>query len=720
MLFTRLMSPSIVLAFGIWALFLTGAPAAEQAGAETVPQDGKQENVILGYVSVAGGSMELMDEFSQVTEILAFGTPIRVECPEKGKRAKVTVTGGLLKGKTGYTSYNSTKKTAFGVSTEDELAERPTKPGEGIVVSSWAGVWNKNPNLEDSKDHVIRYKKGTKVKILEAPFERTGSPHEKFVKIGVPSKEGQVYMTGWIQLHRIYANEMDKADSETTGELAYTLGYMAETSGVPVVGEEVVVKAKFDKIPDGYSFVKGEVTIQEVLDGASAGDSSTSDKATETKDGKWDSNNYNCTVSFAPEKEGTFTVKVTLTFTKGGENIEAKCSNKEDSTLTLKVDPLVSIDEIVHTKLRDESKHKPGERVGYSGYYIDKVVNIGNGLYFIGYVKWQHNEDGEPFKNDEKNLPIEVLLVFRDTDAHLKWGAIVDAWTNSRLSGVADNQYKTARKEIFGDGNRKSDWIEPLYNGEKAAKSNVRTAGYSLGGALAQWFAVEWTADKKFGLKQIDLFQAAGIRDKEAGRFNADRCGQVNISVLAGDIVSLSGAYIRDSEVDLYFSHDILPESVHGIYNFSKEATGAPYNEKPREKYTDPTFKKGEDTQIQSVLMVERMTTAEFNKPGFDYHTALKKSKLYGGLENKNKTVEAEWRFEVPRVGAEIVRKGQGFILVGIVMAAKNIRRDVKIFTDKPEHTYNSLRYPHKQKDTAKATPESSNLTSEGNIEPTN
>ena len=163
-----------------------------------------------------------------------------------------------------------------------------------------------------------------------------------------------------------------------------------------------------------------------------------------------------------------------------------------------------------------------------TGFVVDKVFThwSGFGLYAEGLVTSQEMLD--------EGYPREAILVFRGTTADP-----LDIISDLHPLGVGFDQYLLNRERLF-------DWAK--------GQSNLHITGHSLGGALAQWFAADWTGNEGGTLKSLETFNAPGISTAWANMFNDRRADSVAHQVIEGDLVSLAGRqFIKDKEtVNIY------------------------------------------------------------------------------------------------------------------------------------------------------------------------
>ncbi|GHT13683.1 hypothetical protein FACS1894170_09940 [Planctomycetales bacterium] len=139
----------------------------------------------------------------------------------------------------------------------------------------------------------------------------------------------------------------------------------------------------------------------------------------------------------------------------------------------------------------------------------------------------------------------ESLLVFRGSDADFN-SSVSNALTsaldwigNLNSKGVGYDQYMAARTALIG-------WAVDAVTGG----SSLSVIGHSLGGALAQWFAADFTSrPENYTLDKVMTFNSPGIArnrlngaEVAASMFNANRVTNgVTHHITNGDIVSMFG-----------------------------------------------------------------------------------------------------------------------------------------------------------------------------------
>ncbi|MGA1134178.1 MAG: Calx-beta domain-containing protein, partial [Prochlorotrichaceae cyanobacterium] len=108
-----------------------------------------------------------------------------------------------------------------------------------------------------------------------------------------------------------------------------------------------------------------------------------------------------------------------------------------------------------------------------------------------------------------------------------------DVFDDANPSGIGFAQFTQNSSSV-------SEWLQAVSNPEDTTFSfEPHITGHSLGGALTQWFASDYS---RFGdLGDIVTFNAPGISDSRANSFNAGKAGDVTHYITSNDIVSMAG-----------------------------------------------------------------------------------------------------------------------------------------------------------------------------------
>lgn len=174
-----------------------------------------------------------------------------------------------------------------------------------------------------------------------------------------------------------------------------------------------------------------------------------------------------------------------------------------------------------------ESVPNQSNVVDVGGWKIDKVWNGTLGFFAAAFTSFN----------------AEPILVFRGTDEILDWMA------NTHPDGIGIEQYQAHLPNVL-------DWMGTQVD------ATVSLAGHSLGGALAQWFAADFT-EGGTQIGEVVTFNAPGVSQVQADKFRPQLAGGVTHYIVNGDVVSmggeafLTGQYIR-------YNFDTTPLDVTG------------------------------------------------------------------------------------------------------------------------------------------------------------
>ncbi|MGB7713314.1 MAG: hypothetical protein WBL95_27915 [Microcoleus sp.] len=161
------------------------------------------------------------------------------------------------------------------------------------------------------------------------------------------------------------------------------------------------------------------------------------------------------------------------------------------------------------------------------GYVVDKVFNEDSkrktGFYALG------------LKSNKGKPPV---LVIRGTEPGNN--LLADIFADADQRGIGFNQFENNKEEL-------SEWLQ------KNPRSDI--AGHSLGGALSQMIAAEFTS-KAGGLGEIVTFNSPGISKEKADLFRRGLTENVKHYIAAGDFVSLAGESFIEGSSQILSSSD--------------------------------------------------------------------------------------------------------------------------------------------------------------------
>jgi probable HAF family extracellular repeat protein len=211
--------------------------------------------------------------------------------------------------------------------------------------------------------------------------------------------------------------------------------------------------------------------------------------------------------------ESSRTVTITPAKSSGLATITLKVTDPDGASVTTKLTIMVG-DSLFEKVAREYAyaSHSDQDLLGF-GYSVDAVfTDAGTGFYALGLK----SSDGH------------YILGFRGTDSFLDPGDIL---TDADPRGVGFDQFAANRLAV-------EQWMDQV----GASGERVSLTGHSLGGALAQWFAVDYTSQGK-QVGKVVTFNSPGISRESANRFRPDLSvgdGATHY-VTNGDVASLAG-----------------------------------------------------------------------------------------------------------------------------------------------------------------------------------
>ncbi|MBN2217530.1 MAG: pre-peptidase C-terminal domain-containing protein [Pirellulales bacterium] len=210
--------------------------------------------------------------------------------------------------------------------------------------------------------------------------------------------------------------------------------------------------------------------------------------------------------------------------------------------------PEILAREVAYRNWIDDSTNP--QSIGYGDYVVDEVIS-GAGFYTIGLVR---SETSSPSRRDP-------ILVFRGTNVSNWEDRLASIFTDLNPEGIGYDKFVSYKSEVVS-------WVEQ-YVGE-----TVDLIGHSLGGALAQWFAVDLTSALGIQIGHVYTYNSPGIGEDEAKSFVSSLCEGVVHSVVNGDVVSLAGEAFIQGTVNLYSYDDWNPLAKHRRPVEVKECNG--------------------------------------------------------------------------------------------------------------------------------------------------
>ncbi|MCL2709347.1 MAG: fibronectin type III domain-containing protein [Planctomycetaceae bacterium] len=205
---------------------------------------------------------------------------------------------------------------------------------------------------------------------------------------------------------------------------------------------------------------------------------------------------------------------------------ELQFTEAASHTFTTSAFAAVSSEWLARTWIDRTGQHNLGERVYvngvWTGYIVEAIFGRAaghfgqpSGFYAVGIVK---EMDGKR----------EATLVFKGTDD------LFDIFSDVHRNGVGWDQYRDHKGQVM-------NWVNSVHV--------ISLVGHSLGGALAQWFAVDISRESSVHLKEVVTYNSTGISKSHADRF-IQGSTKVTHHIVNGDWVSLAGeAFIAGTNI---------------------------------------------------------------------------------------------------------------------------------------------------------------------------
>ena len=223
-----------------------------------------------------------------------------------------------------------------------------------------------------------------------------------------------------------------------------------------------------------------------------------------------------------------------------------------------------------------------------------------------------------------------TVLVFRGTDE------AIDDVANSDPNGIGANQF-TANKAAIGA------WLTKV--GTPTVKPDI--VGHSLGGALAQLTAAEFTS----AIGNVVTFDSPGVNTATATQFQQASGGTKNVThyvhVVQGDLVSLAGqSFIPGTVILQSFTNPAInPIAVLDKHNVPRLLTSPPAG------YQQKT-----------------LTTEELSKPDFNFNSDSNYSEFLAAYKAVEPKLEPSL---LSRKGVEALRVTPGSSFLGLIQQAR-------------------------------------------------
>jgi len=197
------------------------------------------------------------------------------------------------------------------------------------------------------------------------------------------------------------------------------------------------------------------------------------------------------------------------------------------------------------------------------------------------------NEQGEA-KGTLYNLAKPPLLAVRGTQLTTDTRDIIDDFNRA---GIGAEQFMQNRGNVL-------DWLNQVSQPETSIQFKPDIVGHSLGGALAQLFAANYTGE----LGSVITFNSPGIPVAEAASFDSSRAS-VTHYITSGDLVSMAGSSYLSGVYSLY-AFDSLPLNLADKHLRPVIASSTPM----RGTQPDPLF-----------VRTENASSSQLSSPFFSY-----------------------------------------------------------------------------------------------------
>ena len=320
-----------------------------------------------------------------------------------------------------------------------------------------------------------------------------------------------------------------------------------------------------------------------------------------------------------------------------------------------------------------------------NGYKVDRVFDDtnkinpeGKGFFALGLTSTR----GEP-----------PLLAIRGTEPTADLFA--DIFSDLEPESVGFNQYKANRDVNTADDSVRVtplEWLSQV-SGDRNKNPNLLPpdiTGHSLGGALTQLFAADFTnLGGKLG--EVVTFNSPGIARSLVKNFNPQNVSNVNHYIVSGDIVSLAGEAYVPGKFNLLDFFEVNPLNNHLLPVLTQEVNyDKPTSDKKLADGTSPNSVRRDDTKT----VFKSDSVDRLNDPFFTYVEPEYLSLVAGGLELTQKIpLLKPFEFIPPlllfRTTVEGSRKEIGKGLKEIVSAFKDSLAAVKVSL--PDKKFNLL-----------------------------
>ena len=317
--------------------------------------------------------------------------------------------------------------------------------------------------------------------------------------------------------------------------------------------------------------------------------------------------------------EGAETIEVNLTSATGANIVTP-------STATVTIadnDSSIPGDDFVLTTKDEIYEYLAKDIVYKDRWIIGEFLNF-NGLNYTVDAIWEDEGTGFYSLGLTSNNPLTLssVLAFRGTEPTADFFA--DIIADIYISDVGFNQFEKGLSltsgTVSGDGITIADWVNE--------QNSPTLLGHSLGGALTQLFAADFTS-KGSSLGDVYTFNSPGISRSRADRFDASKVQEVKHNIVSGDLVSLAGEDYIQGEWELF--KQPLKEGENGLKQGIIDIISGAHHLNPifapevgyDSDQDDPEKKRPENLTSSEFSSIDNLANLFFTYPTLEYFTTL-------------------------------------------------------------------------------------------------
>ena len=275
---------------------------------------------------------------------------------------------------------------------------------------------------------------------------------------------------------------------------------------------------------------------------------------------------------------------------------------------------------------KDEIYEYLAKDIVYKDWNIQDPLNF-NGLNYTVDAIWENKDTkGKGFYalglTSNNPLTLSPVLAFRGTEPTAEFFA--DIIADLYISDVGFNQFENGLSltsdTVSGDSITIADWVNE--------QNSPTLLGHSLGGALTQLFAADFTS-KGSSLGDVYTFNSPGISRSRADRFDASKVQEVKHNIVSGDLVSLAGEDYIQGEWELF--KQPLKEGENGLKQGIIDIISGAHHLNPifapevgyDSDQDDPEKKRPENLTSSEFSSIDNLANLFFTYPTLEYFTTL-------------------------------------------------------------------------------------------------